>query len=202
MCKIARITLACFLPGLLFACSGKVTDPMKMVEIAAKHDDPHAHLAELYREAVLPEFNETSKGLAWIYVEYLTQAALKNNRFGFLPHTIEFPILDNETVTTEGSAIETATGKPCREYYVRGHCYVKNSYGTKVRLNIAVRMYSSSDKKWHPYQVIIKDPSKPKMFDKIVEMDEGPWRGFELLAPPDSLYTQLDAMLNANKKLN
>ena len=64
MQRLFRTTFFGILATPYTSCSGKITDLKKMVEIAAKHDDPDAHLTELYREAVLPEFTDTSNGLA------------------------------------------------------------------------------------------------------------------------------------------
>ena len=108
MHSLARFTFVGILATLSVSCSGKITDPKKMVEIAAKHDNPHSELKRLYAASVLPDSNDT---MAWIMAEDFTKQLLQNNHAGFQADTAEFPWSHEVEIQQEPAAIENATGQ-------------------------------------------------------------------------------------------
>ncbi len=137
MHSLARFTFVGILATLPVSCSGKITDPKKMVEIAAKHDNPHSELKRLYAASVLPDSNDT---MAWIMAEDFTKQLLQNNHAGFQADTAEFPWSYEVEIQQEPAAIENATGKPFRQYFIRGYFHVNNIFGAGVRLNLTIRL--------------------------------------------------------------
>ena len=194
-----RFTLFGILITLIVSGSCNVTDPKKMIEIAAEHESPHSELTRLYTASVLPDVDES---MAWVMAQDFAQRALQNNRAGLQADTADFPWAHEVEIEQESGAIENATGKPFRTYFIRGYFHVKNIFGARVRLKLIIRMRTNDHERWQTFQLLISDPSRPLLSSYIVEHELDRWDGFEILRGPDSLYTQLDAYLKEHGKQN
>ena len=198
MPRLARFTLAGFLATMFLACSGKVTDPEKMIEIAAKHESPHSRLTELYKESVLPKSDVYE---AWSMAEQFAQNALKGTNTGYQYDTVDFPwSVDRSAVDDDGGSVEKATGKPFRNYHVKAEFHANNLYGARTRLRLSVFMRTPDNETWQAYQIYVSDPSKPTLLGGVFAHETDAWDGFELLSAPDSLYAQLDFYIKRPSK--
>ena len=195
MHSLARFTFVGILATLSVSCSGKITDPKKMVEIAAKHDNPHSELKRLYAASVLPDSNDDNDRAAWNMAQDFTKKALLYNRAGIQADTAEFPWSFEVDITQEPAAIQISTGKPFRSYFITGYFHAKNIYGAKVRLDLTIRLRTNDHKRWQIFQLLVSDPSRPILSSYIVEHEMDLWDGFKILTIPDSLRTELDAYI-------
>ncbi len=171
-----------------------------MVEIAAKHDNPHSELNRLYAASVLPEEDITDDTKAWLLAQKFTKKALQYNRAGILSDTAEFPHAQEVKIIQEPAVIKIDTNKPQRSYFIKGYFHAKNRYGTKVRLDLTVRLRTDFIEWYDIFQLLVSDPSRPLLSSIVVKNELDRWDGFEILRTPDSLKTQLDALIEANKK--
>lgn len=199
---LTRFTFSGILATMIVACSEKVTDPKKMVEMAAKHKDPYGELERLYAISVLPEPKVTDDAMAWHMVQYFTKETLNIKRPGILIDTVEFPEYYEVEIKEEPASIEIATGKPLRSYLTLGYFHAKNRYGIKTRFNVSMRFRTDMKEKWEIFTVVIEDPSRPMASSFLVSEERDIWDGYEILSAPDSLRTQLEALLAANPKQN
>ena len=197
MKSVSRMALLRVFAPLSVSCSGKVTDPKKMIEIAAKPEHPRGRLTHLYSDSVLPEYNEDN---AWNMAQIIVRKALKNNHTGYQADTADFPGPHRIDVLDDVGAIETATGKRMREYFIRGHFHVTNFHGVKTRLNLKIHLRTADNENWKAYRVQISDPSEPTFASRVFGHQENAWEGFRVLRAPDSLYAQLDAYIKKRKK--
>ena len=69
-----RFTLFGILITLIVSGSCNVTDPKKMIEIAAEHESPHSELTRLYAASVLPDVDES---MAWVMAQDFAQRLSK-----------------------------------------------------------------------------------------------------------------------------
>ena len=153
--RLVRRTLVNILAILSVSCSSEVTDPKKMIEIAAKDENPHARLTELYLDSVLPALDVHE---AWSMAGKFAQNALEGTDTGYQYDTVDFPWkTDMEAVKSLMPAVETESGKYYRQYRVMADFHADNVYGARTRLSISIFMRTADNETWKAFQAYVRD---------------------------------------------